>query len=75
MSIDGNINANSDLKINDDEKEEFYKKYNVTEKQIPEISRFDPVARALCLRPSQICKITRYDKISYKNDYYRICVS
>jgi DNA-directed RNA polymerase subunit H (RpoH/RPB5) len=55
--------------------EEFYKKYNVNESQIPEISRFDPVARALCLRPKQICKITRYDKISYKNEYYRICVS
>jgi DNA-directed RNA polymerase subunit H (RpoH/RPB5) len=63
------------IKLNDEEKEEFYKKYNVTEKQIPEISRFDPVARALCLRPSQICKIIRYDKISYNNDYYRICVS
>ena len=59
----------------DEEKEEFYKKFNVNETQIPEISRFDPVARALCLRPKQICKITRYDKISYKNDYYRICVS
>ena len=54
---------------------EFYTKFNVNETQIPEISRFDPVARALCLRPKQICKITRFDKISYKNDYYRICVS
>ncbi len=63
------------VKLNDEEKEEFYKKFNVNETQIPEISRFDPVARALCLRPKQICKITRFDKISYKNDYYRICVS
>jgi DNA-directed RNA polymerase subunit H (RpoH/RPB5) len=63
------------VKLTDEEADEFYKKYNVNETQIPEISRFDPVARALCLRPKQICKITRYDKISYKNDYYRICVS
>ena len=63
------------IKLTNEEAIEFYKKYNVNETQIPEISRFDPVARALCLRPSQICKITRYDKISYKNDYYRICVS
>jgi DNA-directed RNA polymerase subunit H (RpoH/RPB5) len=62
-------------KLTDEEAQEFYKKYNVNETQIPEISRFDPVARALCLRPKQICKITRFDKISYKNDYYRICVS
>jgi DNA-directed RNA polymerase subunit H (RpoH/RPB5) len=63
------------IKLNDEETQEFYKKFNVNETQIPEISRFDPVARALCLRPKQICKITRFDKISYKNDYYRICVS
>jgi DNA-directed RNA polymerase subunit H (RpoH/RPB5) len=63
------------IKMSDEEAREFYKKFNVNETQIPEISRFDPVARALCLRPKQLCKITRYDKISYKNDYYRICVS
>ena len=63
------------IKLTDEETMEFYKKYNVNESQIPEISRFDPVARALCLRPKQVCKITRFDKISYKNDYYRICVS
>ena len=63
------------VKLTEEETIEFYKKYNVNESQIPEISRFDPVARALCLRPKQICKITRFDKISYKNDYYRICVS
>ena len=62
-------------KLTDEEAQAFYKKYNVNETQIPEISRFDPVARALCLRPKQLCKITRFDKISYKNDYYRICVS
>jgi len=63
------------IKLTDEEKDEFYKKFHVNETQIPEINRFDPVARALCLRPKQICKIIRYDKISYKNEYYRICVS
>jgi DNA-directed RNA polymerase subunit H (RpoH/RPB5)/REP element-mobilizing transposase RayT len=63
------------IKLTDEERDAFYKKYNVNESQVPEISRFDPVARALCLRPKQICKIIRYDKISFKNEYYRICVS
>jgi len=63
------------IKLTDEERDEFYKKFHVNEKQVPEISRFDPVSRALCLRPKQICKIIRYDKISYKNEYYRICVS
>jgi DNA-directed RNA polymerase subunit H (RpoH/RPB5) len=62
-------------KLTDEEKMEFYKNYNVNESQVPEISRFDPVARAICLRPKDICKIMRYDKISYNNEYYRICVS
>jgi DNA-directed RNA polymerase subunit H (RpoH/RPB5) len=63
------------IKLTQEEKDEFYNKFHVNETQVPEISRFDPVARALCLRPKQICKIIRYDKISYKNEYYRICVS
>jgi len=63
------------IKLTNEEKIEFLQKYNVNESQIPEISRFDPVARAICLRPNDVCKIIRYDKISYNNDYYRICVS
>uniref|UniRef100_A0A6C0EV16 RNA polymerase subunit H/Rpb5 C-terminal domain-containing protein n=1 Tax=viral metagenome TaxID=1070528 RepID=A0A6C0EV16_9ZZZZ len=63
------------IKLTDDEKMEFLKTYNVNETQIPEISRFDPVARAICLKPNDVCKIIRYDKISFNNDYYRICVS
>lgn len=58
------------------EKEEFMTKFNVSNPSIelPEISRFDPVACAIFLRPGDICKIIRYDKISYENEYYRICV-
>jgi DNA-directed RNA polymerase subunit H (RpoH/RPB5) len=51
------------------------KKYNITDKnQFPDISRFDPVARVICLRPGQICHIIRSSKTSIKTDYYRICV-
>ena len=42
------------------EKTEISKKYNVkSDKQYPEISRFDPVAIVLGIRPGQLCKITR----------------
>ena len=42
------------------EKTEISKKYNVkSDKQFPEISRFDPVAIVLGIRPGQLCKITR----------------
>lgn len=61
--------------LNDNEKKEFYEKYNIkSDSQIPEISRFDPVANAIFLKPGQVCKILRYDKSSFVNEYYRICI-
>ena len=51
------------------------KKYNITDKiQFPDISRFDPVARVICLRPGQVCNIIRSSKTAIKTNYYRICV-
>lgn len=50
-------------------------KYNITDKvQFPDISRFDPVARAIGLRPGQVCHISRPSKTAITTDYYRICV-
>ena len=64
------------IKLTPEEKIEFYKKFNVQyDSQLPEISRFDPVAKIIFLKPGDICKITRFDKISLTNEFYRICVS
>ena len=53
---------------------EFRKKYNVmNDLQIPAISRFDPVALALCLRPGEVCKITRPSRTSVTSTFFRIC--
>lgn len=50
-------------------------KYNLIKRtQFPEISRFDPVARVIGLRPGQICKITRPSKTAIESNYYRVCV-
>jgi len=55
--------------------QEMMKYYNVTDKsQLPEISRFDPVARVIGLRPGQVCHIIRPSKTAIKTDYYRVCV-
>lgn len=63
------------IKLNPSEKKELFQKYNITkDKQLPQISQFDPVARAIFLRPGQVCRIIRYDKISLENEYYRVCV-
>ena len=50
-------------------------KHNITErKQFPDISRFDPVARVIGLRPGQVCHIVRPSKTAVIADYYRVCV-
>ena len=50
-------------------------KYNVmNDEQFPEISRFDPVAMAIGLRPGQLCEILRPSKTAVWSRYYRICV-
>jgi len=62
--------------LNNDEKEEFYTKYNImSDKQIPEISRFDPVSQVIGIEPGNICKIIRPSKTAITSNYYRICVN
>lgn len=54
---------------------EVMKRYNITETiQFPDISRFDPVARAIGIRPGQVCHILRPSKTAVLSDYYRICI-
>jgi DNA-directed RNA polymerase subunit H len=51
------------------------KKYNIDElSQFPEISRFDPVASVIGIKPNEICEIKRPSKTSINAKYYRICV-
>ena len=56
---------------------EFIEKYNITnlEKQLPEISRFDPVAMVLFMKPGEVCKITRNSKTAMETFYYRYCIN
>ena len=61
--------------LKDTEVDEVMKRYNITDKvQFPDISRFDPVARVIGLRPGQVCKIVRPSKTSIEANYYRICI-
>jgi len=62
-------------KLEQQEKNELFEKMNIQdENQLPEISLFDPVAKAMFMKPGDVCKITRHDIISFQNDFYRICV-
>ena len=49
-------------------------RYNImNDNQFPDISRFDPVAQAIGIRPGQVCRILRPSKTAITTDYYRIC--
>ena len=49
-------------------------RYNIKDNsELPTISRYDPVAQAIGMRPGEICKITRPSKTAITADYYRIC--
>ena len=45
----------------------------MNDKQFPEISRFDPVAIAIGLRPSQVVEIIRSSPTALKTKFYRLC--
>ena len=58
-----------------EEVNEFKNRYNIIkEAMIPEISRYDPVALALLMKPGEICKIQRQSRTAILSDFYRICI-
>lgn len=57
------------------EKIELKSKLNImNDTDFPELPRFDPVAKAIGIRPGQVCKIMRPSKTAIASPYYRICV-
>lgn len=42
--------------------------------QLPEINRFDPVAKLIGIRPNEVCEIKRPSKSAIESNYYRLCV-
>ncbi len=61
--------------LSKEELDEMMKKYNVGDKsQLPDISRYDPVALAIGMRPGDVCKIDRPSKSAIHSTYYRVCL-
>jgi DNA-directed RNA polymerase subunit H len=51
------------------------KRFNIVDNiQFPDISRFDPVAQVIGIRPGEVCEIIRPSKTAITSYYYRICV-
>lgn len=58
-----------------DEVDKIKLKYNImSDEEFPDISRFDPVAQVIGIRPGQVCEIIRPSKTAINSYYYRICV-
>jgi DNA-directed RNA polymerase subunit H len=61
--------------LNETETKDIMQKYNlISKEQLPEISRFDPVARIIGIKPNEVCHILRPSKTAIEADYYRVCV-
>jgi len=57
-----------------EEADEIKKKYYISNDiEMPDISRFGPVAQAIGMRPGDMCRITRPSKTSIQTLFYRIC--
>ena len=56
------------------EKTNIKKIYNIiNDNCFPDISRFEPVAQAIGIRPGEVCAIIRPSKTAISAPYYRIC--
>ena len=61
--------------LGESEKTDFMKNYQLHDlNQLPQISRFDPQALALGVRPNDICQIKRDSVTAMTTDYFRVCV-
>lgn len=61
--------------LNEEEKKDVFEKYNILNaSQVADISRFDPVAIAIGIRPNELCEIERKSITAITSYYYRICV-
>lgn len=61
--------------LNEKEEKEFMEKNQIKSKtQLPEISRFDPHALVVGVRPGNICMIQRPSLTALTTNYYRVCI-
>lgn len=61
--------------ISAEEVEELKRTRHIKLEELPRISRFDPVAQAICIKPGQVCEIARASRNAVISMYYRHCVN
>jgi DNA-directed RNA polymerase subunit H len=60
--------------ISEKEKEELFKKYNITPDQLPKILDADPVSISIGAKPGQIVKVIRNSRTAKEAVAYRLVV-
>ncbi len=60
--------------ISEEEKQELFKKYNITPEQLPKILDTDPVAIAIGAKPEQVIKIIRKSHTAKEAIAYRFVI-
>ena len=62
--------------LDEEEAKHIYYRYNIKnpKTEMPTISRFDPVAITLGIKPGQLCEIKRKSPTSMISYYYRYCI-
>lgn len=59
------------MKLSEKEKEELFKRYNITLKELPQILKEDPAIANLDLKPGDVIKIIRKSQTSGESIFYR----
>lgn len=60
--------------LTEEETDKIRERYNIiSDNNFPTISRFDPVAQVIGIRPGEVCEIERSSKTAITSKYYRIC--
>jgi DNA-directed RNA polymerase I, II, and III subunit RPABC1 len=61
--------------LTEEEKAQLFLTHHISSvEDLPFISRYDPVALVMCMRPGMVCRIHRKSKTSVISMYYRACV-
>ena len=64
------------IPLSHEESQRIKSQYFITnDNQLPDISRFDPVAQVLGIRPGLLCKIIRPSRTAIQSVFYRVCVN
>lgn len=62
--------------LNESQLKDMQTQYNITNTDaLPEISRFDPVVKAIMMKPGEVVHIDRASKTAISSDYYRVCIN